>query len=162
MKNKYLDDIGVKTYKNYPNCCGKAEDRKKYKKQRKKYGFDGRECYALNYSAAAWLYGHLKRYYKDAKGFIDLTYYEFDIPVLYPSDKKDYREEKPWNDTVIENHTQEEGILLCIEYLKEYLTSDNYDENLPIEEINRIEGIAEEKGQCAFHIFSILLPTMWW
>lgn len=53
MKNKYLDDIGVKIRKQCVIGGGTAKDSKRFKKQRKKYGFDGRECYALNFVAAA-------------------------------------------------------------------------------------------------------------
>ena len=35
-----------------------------FMKQRKKYGFDERETWALNYTSILWLYTHLKRYRK--------------------------------------------------------------------------------------------------
>lgn len=162
MKNKYLDDIGLKTKKKYVFGGGTAKDTKKFKKQRKKYGFDGRECYALNHAAAAWLYSHLKRFKKDASEIVNLEFYKFDIPVLYETDKKSYKEtEKTWYEARIENHTQLECIDICISYLKSYLLCE---ENIPddLEEAGNIEQKGEEMGAGAFRIFAIILPAMWW
>ena len=162
MKNRYLDDIGIKTKKKHVIGGGTAKDSKRFKKQRKKYGFDGRECYALNFAAAAWLYSHLERYKKDASKIVNLDYYSFDIPVLYRTDKTSYKEtEKTWYEAKRESHTQIECINLCISYLKDYLLCEK-DLTGILEEDGNKEQKGQEKGKCAFQIFAEIFPMMWW
>ena len=48
---------------------------KEWKKQRKKYGFDERETWSLDFSFHLWLYERLKMYKKIAP--IDMTYHKF-------------------------------------------------------------------------------------
>lgn len=162
MKNKYLKEIGIKTSKKKVIGAGDAKDSKNFKKQRKKYGFDARECYNLDYTFAVWLYSHLKMYLESAETIVDLSYHTFDIPVLYETDRVEWKEtDKTWYEEKTETHTQKECIDLCIEYLKDYLEStknlsDDTDENI----INEGKGL--EKGICSIKIFAELFPSMWW
>ncbi|MCM1234511.1 MAG: hypothetical protein NC489_30795 [Ruminococcus flavefaciens] len=162
MGNKYLDDIGIRTKKGRVAGGGIAKDRKRFRKQREKYGFDSRECWSLDFSAAAWLYSHLKRYRKDASGTVDLEYYSFGIPVLHRTDRESYRETgKGWYEAVTESHTQLECIDICIAYLKAFLLRDA-DLDAGAEESIGAEQRGTEMGQCAFRIFAEILPAMWW
>ena len=65
-KRKFLDDIGC-IYRP-TDLLGDRIERKRWKKQRKEYGFDEREVYTLNYMWHLWLYEHLNMYLQVADG----------------------------------------------------------------------------------------------
>lgn len=58
MKRKYLDDLGVKNRWDQIN----DEREKRWKKQRKTYGFDDRETWNLDSAFYEWLYERLMMY----------------------------------------------------------------------------------------------------
>ena len=54
---------------------------KKFRKQRKKCGFDSRETFCLSLTSAMWIYEHLQMYVDTAE--VDLSFYELKIsPVV--------------------------------------------------------------------------------
>lgn len=61
-RNKYLEDIGIKEYGT--NFCNNKDDKrqKRWAKQRKKYGFDDRETWALDQMFIEWLYSRCMMY----------------------------------------------------------------------------------------------------
>ena len=52
-------------YWNEPDDCGRQE---RFDKAKKKYGFDPRELWSLDYAFIAWIYPRLKLFTKTAKG----------------------------------------------------------------------------------------------
>ncbi len=136
MKNKYLEDIGLSKY-NYGVYKPLKDDprKKKWKKQRKKYGFDVRECWNLDQTFIEWLYSHLKMYYESCKNVIDLNYGEHII---------DYKNK---------SYTQEQAILFILESLKRYL----------IENSNSIASEeACENVVLSLHLWAEMIFMMWW
>ena len=79
-RNKYLDELGIPRNKQGINFAPDKGDKraKRWKKERKKYGFDRRETWNLDGLMAQWIYTHLKLYKKCASGTIDLEHYKFE------------------------------------------------------------------------------------
>ena len=85
MKHYYYD----KFYKNnkydigdYPYFFSydKQESRNKHwKKQRKRYGFDDRETWSLDYTFIIWVYERFNMYKDKAGDIVDLDYHKFTI-----------------------------------------------------------------------------------
>ena len=139
MPHKYLNKIGINSD---DVCIFNTENinidrcrRERFQKQRKKYGFDERETWALDYTLATWLYSHLKMYKKCASRVVDLSYHKFDIP--------------DWNEPekVIEVN-QKEAIDIAIKKLKNYLVDE--------------EGSEIKDFQYALRIIGIIGPALWW
>lgn len=166
---KYLKEIGIrKDDICVPMTRKKASSKKrqkKFKKQRKKYGFDSRETFYLSVTSAMWLYEHLQMYV-DTAG-VDLNFHELEIaPVIV--------DEKIWEETEYgklyryitigkpQKMKQKEAIDLCSEYLKDYILSDEMQlaEPTPVRMAAR-ESINNIKGQQAFRIYAELFPFMW-
>ena len=77
QRNKYLDDLGISIEKYGTNFCDKKDSRwKKWKKERKKYGFDARECWNLDSIFVEWIYSHFMKYKEDCN--VDLTVHKFE------------------------------------------------------------------------------------
>lgn len=75
QRNKYLEDLGIKKRDYGTNFCDDKDKRaKKWKKERKKYGFDDRETWNLNHTFVEWLYSHLMMYNK--RGIVDTTFHK--------------------------------------------------------------------------------------
>ena len=133
-KNKFLEDIGLtkyqygayKTHKNDPR-------KKKWKKQRKKYGFDSRECWDLDDRYVEWMYSHLLMYYKETKGIINLDVY------ITTYNGVDY--------------TKREAIEFMINSFKDYLlTRDDFSADAKI----------EDNLKTAMHLWAEVFYCMWW
>lgn len=134
QRNEFLDKLGLKTHEYGVNFTDKKDKRrKKWKKQRKKYGFDSRETWNLNDLYAQWLYSHLKLYLKETSEIVDLNYYKFTY------DGKEY--------------TQIEAIKQMIKWLEYYLKNCDKDGK---------EEIALEKVRKATELWAISFPCMWW
>lgn len=116
-KRYYLDKLNIK---DRPDTWNPDDERQKdWKKQRKKYGFDERETWSLDYTWRLWLYERLKAFKEWAN--IDLKYHKFKYK------NKDY--------------TQEQLIDMIIERLEFYFSDYN---ELDIEQtkyINEVEKI---------------------
>ena len=160
MSHKYLNKLGIKSDSTAIfNTEEKDQDRdKRFKKQRKKYGFDERETWCLDYTFITWLYSHLRLYKKVS--IVNLDYHKFEIPVLYElsPDELEYdtgcKYPKKYYKEVIETHTQGEAINLMIYYFQFYLLNDNSE----IEP----EFRAFEKAKCGIKIFAEVFGAMWW
>lgn len=157
MAHKYLNKLGVSSK---DSCIFNSEDTsdkryKLFKKQRKKYGFDERETWSLDYTLATWLYEHLCVYEKVT--IVRLDYHEFDIPVLYiETDSENENKKKTY--TKLEHKNQKEAMDLCIEYLGKYIFSKCNDKFVPFEE----EEIICVYYKTALEIISIIFPALWW
>jgi hypothetical protein len=149
MSHKYLNDIGIKSNDvcifNTESIDKDKNRQKRFKKQRKEYGFDERETWSMDYTMATWIYSHFKAYKEYASKIVNLTYHKFNIP--------------EWNEeeNVISNEmieiNQEEAIDIVIKNIKFYL---KYSDDL-----NKGD-IAIKKFEYAFRIIGIIAPAMWW
>lgn len=166
MAHKYLNKIGVKS--NNPCIFNTKEYNKKrndkFKKQRKKYGFDERETWDLGYTSATWLYEHLKVFKK--VNIVDLNYHKFNIPVLYEIQENEINGNdinRKYTREEIEEHTQEEAIDFMIEYLKRCLAENNKNNQW-----NTLRNAFEEDKKLyeylkgAFNIYAKVVGAMWW
>lgn len=135
--HKYLDDLGVT---NCPDNYGSKNDKRQkvWKKQRKKYGFDNRELWNLDYTFYLWLYEHVMRFKKVASKVIDMS--SKDSSVFTYKDKK---------------YTQMQLIDMLIERL-EYRLCGKYDDYELSSEAH-YEFIQEIP-----YIWAVLLPAMWY
>lgn len=76
-RNKYLEDLGLKPNEYSTNFTNKIDKRqRRWKNQRRKYGFDEREVWNLDKTFTEWLYSHLMMYKEKASQIIDLNYYK--------------------------------------------------------------------------------------
>lgn len=108
QRNKYLDDLNIQINKYGTNFMPDTDERNEiWRKQKKEYGFDSRECWNLDQTFIEWLYSHLMMYLEDATGVIDLNYHKFEF------DGKTY--------------TQKEAIEFILERLRNSLI-DIYDD----------------------------------
>lgn len=74
MKRKYLDDLGVKNRWDQIN----DEREKRWKKQRKTYGFDDRETWNLDSAFYEWLYERLMMYKEIGGKIVNLDSGQFE------------------------------------------------------------------------------------
>ena len=109
QRNKYLDDLRI-PIEEYGTNFVKDNGRRsrKWKKERKIYGFDNRETWNLDSTFAEWLYSRLMMY-KEVN-IVDLTHYKFIF------EGKEY--------------TQIEAIDHICEACKGYLLDRNNDKNI--------------------------------
>ena len=115
----------------------------------------------------ALLYERLKMYYEKASQVINLDYYKFDIPVLYPTEQTEpkYTTKNHWYEVKTENHTMKECILLMIEYLADELKGSTLNMTThTIVEVEKAEQQGYEKACTAWDIFAILrrAGVLWW
>lgn len=133
-KNKFLSDLGIPIERYGTNFTSKKDKRKKkWKKERKKYGFDSRETWNLQTITVEWIYSRLKMY--DKVNCVDTTYHKF-----------------IWNEKEI---TLQDAINLIIESAKEYLlvevTDDLQESSQKLEEFCNL-----------MPLFGMILPYLWW
>ena len=175
--HKYLNELGVKD----DGICvpgttdndGGSERMNIFEKEREEYGFDSRETWGLEYTAALWLYEHLKMYKEKAGEIVNLNFHRFNISEV-KVDPKIWETEKISD---IQDHvsigeekeiTQEEAIDLCCEYLEHYIRTEERQEQAEKEHKNtRLASIIQEtidayEVKHAFHVFAEISPAMWW
>lgn len=77
VKHKYLDELGVAPEFRM-DCCTPAGDEREvqWAQERKEFGFDSRETWALELSFYCWLYERLKMFLD--VNCIDLTFHKFE------------------------------------------------------------------------------------
>lgn len=130
----------------YPHTKEKEKDKdkqRKYNKQRKKYGFDERETWALEYTSLMWLYEHLQMYIDIGGKIVD-----FESPL--PDSLKE--EFSKYDLTV---NTQ-------LDVIKEILSEiEKYDHNHYACDSDKEEK-AYKHGRRALMFYAIILPMMWW
>jgi len=135
QRNKYLDDIGLDPW-DYGINWGDDSDKerkKTWKRQRKDYGFDERECYCVYNIYAEWLYSHLMMYREKASRSVDLTYHTIEF------EGKTY--------------TQIEATDKIIKWIRYFLKNQSDMDK---------EERSIEKLQKATRLWSELLPYTWW
>lgn len=138
VRNKYLEDLGIAPEECGTNFCNKNDkDWKKWKKQRRKYGFDVRETYSLDGIFYEWLYSRLTMYVEVASNVVDLEYHSFEyIPT---------GESEPKTITELEaiNIIKDEAKRMILQDNLDYINYKPFDENIMI-------------------LFCKILPALWW
>lgn len=118
MKRKYLADIGFAYSPD--KLTGNRKREKKWKKQRKKYGFDEREVWSMECTFYCWLYERLMMY-------------------------KKLNDSTPLNDSFTfqgKNYRQAELIEMMLERLRYFFSRDTYEYNEKMDDyIHDIEKI---------------------
>jgi hypothetical protein len=170
MAHKYIQDLLGENYNNniiFSENTFKNKDKrnKEFKKQIEIYGFSEVETWALDYTMDCLLYERLKMYMDTAPRIINMDYWKFDIPVLYPTGQKEsiYDTKNHWYEPKIENHTYGECMNLMIDYLKDSIISSDYPyDDTADNEAYEQQGF--EKSCCAWDIYSILRRggVLWW
>jgi len=134
VKCELLEDIGLKPHQYGTNFCDKSDKQwGKWRKQRKKNGFDERETWCMDFMFYQWLYTRLTMYKKKAKKIVDLTFYKFQYT---PSDTE-----------IPIEVTQKTAIDIVRNEAKRMILSDDdtevFDKNI-------------------MNLFYDLLPHLWW
>lgn len=161
---KYLKDLNI-SESNMTcvyNTKEKEQDkgrRKRFRKQRKKYGFDERETWSLDYTLLTWLYSHL-RMFLDNHGPVDLTFHHFDIPVLEDIPEEEREKVSGYvlhyqREVVKKDVCEEDAIKIAIEYLEKAITG-----SFSLEHEEELRG--DECGRCALRLVAEILPCLWW
>lgn len=133
-KCEYIEELGLSQneYDTDTFVAGSVEREAYYKQQKEKYGFDSRECYALDLTLAVWLYSHLRLYKDDAEKIVAL--HETIVPLK--------EGKKPLDEVVNE----------LLEEIKLYLVSKS-----DIEDTEKYGHL-----QRALKILSEAIPYLWW
>lgn len=110
------------------------------------------------------LYERLKMYREVAS--INMSFYKFDIPVLYPSGNKVsiYDTENHWFITKMENHTMGECIDYILAYLKDAIISWTNPYGYDNDSNDKCEQQGYEKACTAWDIYAVLRRggVLWW
>ena len=177
MARKYLNDVGVKSDETCVPLTtdrdGDSERLNRFMEEREQYGFDSRETWSLEYTAAMWLYEHLMMYKDYAGKIVDLGHHRFMVSkVEVPQEIWETKDLSRIDSLVtISPHvemTQLEAINLCCEYLKDYIQTEERQETATtLHKDSPHAGLIQEtidiqKARQAFHIFAELFPAMWW
>lgn len=187
MAHKYYDDLGLEKdaiclfntdvkEKETVNGKKKASKRqKKWNKMRKKYGFDSRETWSLDFTMNTWLHSHLKMFLDEASDTIDLSYHKVKIPVLVenpyfaiPKAKlHTLRHVRPFL-VRKEHHTLQECIEIMIKYLEDVLLEK---ETFPSEQQDGEESWNSSiindwcillKQKAVYNILAECVHLLWW
>ena len=105
-------------------------------------GWDERCSWGLNTFMVEQIYTWLQIYLDNADGFVDLTFYKFEI------DNK--------------NPTQRECILRAISDIEFWLFNHDPDNWNDYDDVRGTMNEAQAKIEEAFKILSIILPVLWW
>ena len=178
LKKFYGEDDSTSTMF---NTRKKAETRQEeFNKQRKKYGFDERETWSLDFTSVQWIYAHLKRFKKwtDCELYhtpfnnyiVDVIKKDKDGNYIYHSEEEILRTKKEdivddWINSeyktkrvVFEYEKKQiscgEGIDLILEYLESYLIDEDIDFDK--------ESLSYPLAREAFRIYGEILPSLWW
>lgn len=165
MAHRYLNKLGIESDNDCIFNTERGRCKKRFKKERKKYGFDTRETWSMDFTSATWLYEHLKVYKKVAGEIVDLTCHKFNIPVLHDIPKDNLDEDiskRRYTIEVMQEHTQDESIDIMIEYLEKFLLKDRSIGDYDFDKFNESERRAYESLQCAFKIYAEVICSMWW
>lgn len=142
QRNKYLEDLGLNINEYGVNPLSEKKDSRKrrWRKQKRDYGFDDRETWGLDYCFAEWLYSHLMMYKEMAGKIVNLNYYKFN-----------------WQGKEI---TQLEAIDILINASRDYILVENsYVKNImSLEEINKIHNTFKE----SMTLWGMIIQYMWW
>ncbi len=111
-----------------------------WKIQRKKYGFDERETWDLDFTMSCWIYEHLKMF--KAVNPIATEKEKFLIPIL----QEDLTEK-------MEERNLEEVLDIVCEGLEGYILAND--------QILRSNAVIS-KAKNAYKILAIVFPALWW
>lgn len=135
VRNKYLEDLGIKVNEYGTNFCDKSDGRWSFwTKQRDKYGFDERETWNLDEAFYEWIYSRLQMYVDVC--IVDLTFHKFEYT--------------PTGQTEPVTVTQGEAIEIIKNEAKRMILQDGWDKNYKPFDKN-IMGL-----------FCDVLPALWW
>jgi hypothetical protein len=160
--HKYLNDIGIKSDDIGIFNTERIEPDSYFQQEKDKHSFDSRETWDLGYTSATWLYEHIYMYKEMAGKVVNLNANRYKIPVLHELYKGEWRYTRcsslpdTYYKEILEYHTEEECIDIIIEYLKYYLTTIS-EAKLREQELKAYENL-----QCAFKIYAVIIPMMWW
>ncbi len=123
-----------------PNTLDKDDKRiKLFMKQRKKYRFDERETWSLDYTSVVWLYEHIRMY-------LDIGGDTIDLERPLPADmKKDIEKEADGL------KTQKD----VLEYICELIEKWDKENSKNVEK-------GWKYAQKAIRLYAVILPAMWW
>ena len=142
QRNKYLENIGLKQDEYGTNFISNKLDKRhrRWKKQRKEYGFDDRETWNLDSMFVQWLYSHLMMYKEKASEVIDLEFRTF-----------------YWKGKDI---TQLDAIDIILNASKDYLLADSkyIDNAISYQEREEIYDNFFD----VMTLWGMILPYMWW
>ena len=136
QRNKYLENLGLSIYDYGVNMKGDKNDKDfripRWKKQRKKYGFDERETWCLDQIFVEWIYSRFMMYKKIGGKVVNLKFH-----------KVHYKGQKI---------TQKEGIDIICDFCEDYLKTEfsNRYKYSQIFEADTMKLLGE------------LMPYMWW
>lgn len=135
VRNKYLEDLGLKPRECGTNFCQKGDPRWDiWKKQRKDYGFDERETWCLDNIFYEWLYSRLQMYLDSA--IVNLTFHKFEYT--------------PTGESEPITVTQGEAIEIVRDEAKRMILQDEWGENYKAFDEN------------IMILFCRILPSLWW
>lgn len=143
-KNQYFDKIGRKDSctENLLYKMKKDKRADKWKKERKKCGgWDERSSWNLNTFMVEQIYTWLKIYMDHADGFVDLSFYKFNI------DGKQL--------------TERECILRVISDIEFWFSNNDADEK-EFAIYKELAMQAQTKIEEAFKILGIIMSVLWW
>ena len=136
-RHYFLEKLGVPLKYRGTNFCDNTDKRhNRWVKERKKYGFDSKETWSLDYTFYVWLYEHLMMYKKEAFKVVDLDYHKFDV------DGKEY--------------TQRQLINRLLKDLRYIMLNDYY--MFDKKDYEKIQKRTERIHK----LWGIVIPAMWW
>lgn len=160
MSRFYVDELKRSVRADVEDAWADTQDEREaqWSVEREKYGFDGRDTWALNTTMTEMLYERLKMYMVKADEIVNLNYYTFEFEG--------------------ETLTQREMILAMIEEAEHYLKfeysggidEDDYDETsegFEFSEKSLDKSIEEERKAQEAHgrlwkRWSMVVHNMWW
>lgn len=168
-KHKLIRKLGVDPSLYFDDASDSKKEKKRIKKERKKYGgCSSDEVYNLNMTMAMWLYEHLHVYKKYGGEIVDLEsrISLFDVPVLHEKKKSEeelynaYKESgERMYDMKTEGKTLGECINLMLKYLKRYITKTDAGMSLESYAVNELKR--DECLKCALSILSETASELW-
>ena len=115
---QYLEDLGIpiEEYRIYTDRLDKRNRR--WRKQRRKYGFDDRETWSLDEQFIQWIYTRFKMYKEIAGEIVNLEYYKFQY--------------------IDKEVTQLEAIDIILKACEDYLKTDFLDRKMISADIGKL------------------------
>lgn len=152
---KYLKELGMTTddivapgTTNQPTKDGLAE---KFEKERAEWGYDSRETYSLDQTAAVWLYEHLCIYKDVASEVVDLEYNKYELPTVVVDDgiwaETHIAKFADYISTEKKTLTLLEGIELCMSYLKDFLHEEELNDDADEDDVEDDSDIDDDVAE---------------
>ena len=151
--NKYINKynkklVSVRNITKLDNgCCmpntldTKCKGKKRLLKQRKKYRFDERETWNMDYTSLVWLYEHIKMFLDIGGKIVDLDY-----PLL-DEDKREFSEKEN-----LDFNSKREVLEYICHLIEQW--DRLCDDTVTID--------CWEPAQQAIRLYAMILPGMWW